>query len=294
MKIFPVYSFDDKKYYSLSPQLIWEIHDHFLNLYKKESYYSSQKQEETLLSFRKVRKKKERKKFLIKLYEENIKSIDDLKILDFIEEKNQYLVDRELDEKEDDDYNLFNFDFEFIFFYIFYKFESMSIVYAYILNKEWEKSENEILSQIHEFFTIKKRVAFSKEELEKIETRKQQPKEIIKKTHSQKHDYYSKIWKEEKFEIMFHDYLIQENVIDKKLYAIFGFKDAAGVILRIKPRIKEQIIKKRVTRILFAQFLMEKYNAKIDIKAGFKIGNSDYPTEGCEDYIKAFLNENNH
>jgi hypothetical protein len=107
-------------------------------------------------------------------------------------------------------------------------------------------------------------------------------------------EYQSNIWLLEIFEEMFHNYLIHENVIDKKHKATSGFKDAAGVILRIKPRIKAQIIKKRVTRKLFAQFLMEKYNVEIDIKQGFKIGNSDYPTEGCEDYIQVFLNKNSN
>ena len=104
--------------------------------------------------------------------------------------------------------------------------------------------------------------------------------------------YYSKIWVDKKHEIMFHEYLILRNVIDNKSNTLDGFKAQAAVILRVKSRLKKQIIKERVSAKTFAKFLNKKYNAEIVItERGFKIGNSNYPTEECEEFIEAFLNK---
>jgi hypothetical protein len=130
--------------------------------------------------------------------------------------------------------------------------------------------------------------------LSNLKTKNSAKKE--QKTEPKSIEYYSKIWIDEKYETMFHKYLIKENVIDidNKNRPRTGFKDVAGVILRIKSSIKIQIIKERVSRKDLANFLNKKYNAKIVIKKGFKIGNSNHITDRCEDFINAFLKKNTH
>lgn len=154
---------------------------------------------------------------------------------------------------------------------------------------------NEFVSyyQIHPFdewikiLDLEELIKFCNKKINIILKSKVTPSKEEKKTNIK--PYYSEIWKEEKYETMFRDYLKYENVIDSNNNPKTGFKDSAGVLLRIKPRILAEITKKRVTRKLFATYLNKKYNANIEIKSGFKIGNSDYLTEDCEGYIENFL-----
>ncbi len=104
-------------------------------------------------------------------------------------------------------------------------------------------------------------------------------------------NYLSNIWISKIFETMFHQLLIDQNVIDINNKAKEGFKNVSANFFHIVDRLKNRIMKKRVTEAKFAKFLNDKYDAKIIIKRGFKIGNNNHLSDEFNTYVEDFLNE---
>ncbi|MCH3881713.1 hypothetical protein [Tenacibaculum aquimarinum] len=300
-----------EKVYNVSSNFIDEVQNHYYLSFKEYKEYYNLELNKLKNIVRKVYSPKDKVLKLQKTYNSVIDKYEDSNILDFIQNNNLYLEDREefLESEFNNDLELYDFDYIFyslvykntdnIYSYLFDDYNCFNnFLFLYHLSHRNTTMKLNLYEKIYRLYETKKIIEYCDLEIKKIKKSiskidiNVETDETNRVTKIKNNNYYSKIWMDEKYEKMFNELLKNENVIDNASNANDGFKTVAANFFKIKTRVKNLIFKKRLTRIEFATFLNEKYNAGILIKKGFKIGNTNHLTDEYTTYAENFISKN--
>lgn len=166
-KKFISYTIDGKLFYIISTEVIDEIQDYLYQIFKKQKDLYINEIQKITIELRKKISKIDKKSFLIEKQKDYMIYFNQIDTLDFLEENNNYITDRNEYLESDFNDDLLFYDFDYIFYSLIY--EHADKVFAYVFNKEWNEKYMILLNEIFNIYEGKMIINFCKEELEKLD-----------------------------------------------------------------------------------------------------------------------------
>lgn len=177
------YILEDKNY-CISYDLIDEIRNYLFEDFKKNKDNYLHAIDNITIDLRKCAFKDEQKQILKKMHDKYITIFNNIDILNYLYEDNEYLDDRNEFLEPDFDNDLLFYDYDYIYYSIIYK--NANHVFSYVFNVDWDTNKWKILNEILKFYHNKNIINFIKDELRKLNKHREEETKKTKLTLNQK------------------------------------------------------------------------------------------------------------
>lgn len=242
------------------------------------------------IEIRKKRLINDKIKILESYYNLYINVFNDIEILDFAQNTNLYLSDKNKYLESDFINDSLLYDFDYIFYSIIYN--NANIVFSYVFNFKWDiKGRYIILNKIFEFYEAKQLLNYCDSEIKKLENKNSQKtinlseeKQLSSDNKMIQKEYSNRVFVSENAENIFHKLLCHENVIGKDNKPLRRFKTITYNSFKIANKLHHKLFKTYVLKI-FVEFLKDKYNFKAEDTTKFANTNQNLISK-IEDFIK--------